>query len=142
MALESFTREGIQDEYPFELREQKGYTIVHFGTTFKAILRDMGESAGTDMIATRFHNSVISAIRKTVGKISGQSGITRVALSGGTFQNRYILNKTLQTLSSDGMQVYINLNVPCNDGGISLGQAYLVRERLKECGIRSTESGV
>ncbi len=142
MALESFTCDGIEDEYPFELREKKEYTVVQFSTTFKAILSDMAETVSTEKMSTRFHNTVISAIRRTVGKITEQSGITDVALSGGTFQNRYILNKTLTALSSDGMQVYTNLNVPCNDGGISLGQAYLVRERLKECGIRSAESGV
>ena len=59
-------------------------------------------------------------------------GIRDVALSGGTFQNLYLLNRTIRLLSQDGMNVYMNEKVPCNDACISLGQAYLVRERLKE----------
>ena len=65
---------------------------------------------------------------------SEEYGIKDVALSGGTFQNLYLLNRTTETLMPSGMKVYVNQKVPCNDGGISLGQAYLIRERLKKCG--------
>jgi hydrogenase maturation protein HypF len=74
-----------------------------------------------------------------VRELSDQHGINDVALSGGTFQNRYLLNRTVATLSSDGFTAYINSNVPCNDAGISLGQAYLVRERLRKRGVSSAE---
>jgi hydrogenase maturation protein HypF len=54
-----------------------------------------------------------------------------VALSGGTFQNLYLLSRTEQQLKSHGLSVFVNRKMPCNDGGISLGQAYIVRERLR-----------
>jgi hydrogenase maturation protein HypF len=67
-----------------------------------------------------------------VRELSEQYGLKDIALSGGTFQNLYILNRVIKVLSSDGMNVFMNQQVPCNDACISLGQAYLVRERLKK----------
>jgi len=54
-----------------------------------------------------------------------------VALSGGTFQNSYIFERAYGRLVSQGFNVLTNVNVPCNDACISLGQAFLLRERLK-----------
>jgi hydrogenase maturation protein HypF len=66
------------------------------------------------------------------GNIADRTGLRDVALSGGTFQNRYLLKRVLEFLAEDGMSVMVNRAVPCNDACISLGQAYLVRERLKK----------
>jgi hydrogenase maturation protein HypF len=132
MTLESFTREGIEEEYPVEFMREKGYTVVNFNAAIIAMIDDCSRAAGNNIIATKFHNTVCSVIRSMVHYLSSHHKITTVALSGGTFQNLYLLNRTVRLLSSDGMQVFINQKVPCNDGGISLGQAYLVRERLKK----------
>ena len=134
MTLESFTHEGIEEEYPVEFMREKGYTVVNFNPAIIAMVDDVSQAAGNNIIATKFHNTVCSAIRSMVHYLSSHHKITKVALSGGTFQNLYLLNRTIRLLSSDGMQVLINQKVPCNDGGISLGQAYLVRERLKKQG--------
>lgn len=142
MTLESFTREGIEEEYPVEFMREKGYTVVNFNAAIIAMVDDVSQAAGNNIIATKFHNTVCSAIRSMVHYLSSHYKITKVALSGGTFQNLYLLNKTIRLLSSDGMQVFINRKVPCNDGGISLGQAYLVRERLKKFGVQSSKFGV
>ncbi len=135
MTLESFTREGIEEEYPVEFIREKGYTVMNFNPAIIAMADDVSQAAGNNIIATKFHNTVCSAIRSMVHYLSNHHKITKVALSGGTFQNLYLLNKTVRLLTSDGMQVFINQKVPCNDGGISLGQAYLVRQRLRKCGM-------
>jgi hydrogenase maturation protein HypF len=57
--------------------------------------------------------------------------LNKAVLSGGVFQNAYLLNRVETLLRAEGMQVFVNEIVPCNDAGISLGQAYVVRERLK-----------
>ncbi len=137
MTLETFTREGIEEEYPIEFMREKGYTVVNFNPAIIAMIDDISQAAGNNVIATKFHNTVCSAIRSMVRYLSNHYKMTKVALSGGTFQNLYLLNRTVRLLSSDGMQVFINQKVPCNDGGISLGQAYLVRQRLKKCGMRN-----
>jgi len=51
--------------------------------------------------------------------------INNVALSGGVFQNNYLVDKTFQMLENNDFNVYTNYKVPVNDGGISLGQAFL-----------------
>jgi len=55
--------------------------------------------------------------------IADETGINQVVLSGGVFQNRLLLRKTIKLLENSGFQVFTHRQVPCNDGGISLGQA-------------------
>jgi hydrogenase maturation protein HypF len=57
--------------------------------------------------------------------ISTKTGIKATALSGGVFQNRLLSGKTKALLESAGLRVYTHRQVPCNDGGISLGQAVI-----------------
>jgi len=57
--------------------------------------------------------------------ISKMTGIKEAALSGGVFQNRLLLGKARAMLESAGLRVYTHHQVPCNDGGISLGQAVI-----------------
>jgi len=132
MALESLTREGIDGEYVVELKLENSYTVLDFSGTIGGILRDMNRNISKKEIATKFHNTIASIIRTMVRRLREAYGISDVALSGGTFQNLYLLNRTIRLLSQDGMNVYRNEKVPCNDACISLGQAYLVRERLKK----------
>ncbi len=137
MALESMTREDVPDQYIVEMKQEKGYTVVDYFPAIHGIIRDMGRNIPTDLIATRFHNTIAETIRSMVYRIREQTGITDVALSGGTFQNRYLLNRVSALLAQDEMRVFTNHKVPCNDACISLGQAYIVRERLKKAGVRS-----
>ena len=131
MALESLTRDGIDGEYVVELKQENSYTVLDFSGTIGGILRDMSRKIPREEIATKFHNTIASIIRSMVRRLGEAYGISDVALSGGTFQNLYLLNRSIRLLSQDGMNVYRNEKVPCNDACISLGQAYLIRERLK-----------
>ena len=60
-------------------------------------------------------------------KIADETGLRTVALSGGCFQNRLLLNLSLSCLERADFAVLLHRRVPCNDGGISLGQAALAR---------------
>jgi hydrogenase maturation protein HypF len=130
MALESFVQDGIEDEYHVEFLRENDYTVVDYSPTIKGIVDDL-RRLDDKVIATKFHNTVASSVRTVAGQLGRRQGIQDVALSGGTFQNRYLLNKVLRMLRSDGFNVYTNSKVPCNDACISLGQAYLIRERMK-----------
>ena len=57
--------------------------------------------------------------------ISEKTGLKQVVLSGGVFQNRLLLRKSVTMLEASGLRVYTHKQVPCNDGGISLGQAVI-----------------
>jgi hydrogenase maturation protein HypF len=131
MALESLTVDGIAEEYPIVITEENGYTVLDFGNTIKALIADLLNNESRSIIATRFHNTVASGITMMVQSLHKRTGIIDVALSGGTFQNLYLLKRTTALLMSDGMRVHANVQMPSNDACISLGQAYIIRERLK-----------
>jgi hydrogenase maturation protein HypF len=132
MALESLTQEGIEDEYAVLLKLENGYTVIDYSPAFKMMIDDVDQNVANEIIATKFHNTVASVVRSMVRRLHDKTGLNVVALSGGTFQNRYLLNRLTLALCRDGFTVMTNQNVPCNDACISLGQAYLVRERLKK----------
>ncbi|HAK60401.1 MAG TPA: carbamoyltransferase HypF [Nitrospiraceae bacterium] len=131
MTLESIVKEGEEGEYPFDFNRENGYTTVDFSRGILGIIEDMVQRKNTGFIATKFHNTSASVIRHEVKRLGKKYRLYDVALSGGTFQNRYLLDRTVRLLVSEGMNVYVNQMVPANDAGISLGQAYIVRERLK-----------
>ncbi len=132
MALEALTTEGIDDEYPVVFTRGNGYTVLDFRDAINALLADLQRNEQRPVMATRFHNTIASAIRTTVRYLHQRTGIRDVALSGGTFQNRYLLTRTMALLAADALRVHTNMQMPPNDACISLGQAYLVRERLKK----------
>jgi hydrogenase maturation protein HypF len=132
MALEALTEEGDDAEYPVVLTRENEYTVLDFSMTLNAVITDHVRKEPRSVIATRFHNTVASGIRMMVQAIHGRTGIADVALSGGSFQNLYLLRRTAAYLAADGMRVHTNVQMPPNDACISLGQTYLVRERLKK----------
>jgi hydrogenase maturation protein HypF len=77
------------------------------------------------MMSLKFHNTVARMISEVCHSIADETGISRVALSGGVFQNRLLLRRAVGLLESSGFQVFTHRQVPCNDGGISLGQAVI-----------------
>ncbi len=77
----------------------------------------------------RFHETIARIIRDVVTRVAKETGISRVALSGGCFQNRLLLRRTLPLLREAGLEVLLHRQVPCNDGGISLGQAAIADKK-------------
>jgi hydrogenase maturation protein HypF len=131
MALEAIAKPGVEGQYIIELKQENGYTVVDFSGTINGIVRDVARKIDKGEISAKFHNTIVTAVRAMVRRMAEQTGIALVALSGGTFQNQYLRRRTVEQLKEDGLTVLLNQRVPCNDGGISLGQAYIVRERLK-----------
>ena len=74
----------------------------------------------------------ISKIILEIGlRIRQGTGINNVALSGGVFQNNYLMDRCFNILKKNGFKVYSNFKVPVNDGGISLGQSYIAARNLQ-----------
>ena len=132
MALESLTQKGIENEYAVEFKSKNGQTIIDYSPIFVRIIDDLDQNVAKEIIATKFHNTVASVVCSMVRHMHKKTEINVVALSGGTFQNHYLLDRLTSVLNQDGLTIVTNQNVPCNDACISLGQAYLVRERLKK----------
>ncbi|HLE13133.1 MAG TPA: carbamoyltransferase HypF [Anaerolineales bacterium] len=81
-------------------------------------------------ISARFHRGVAQAVVGILMAMRNTSGLNQVALSGGVWQNQLLLNSTLAYLSDQDFEVILHTQVPCNDGGISLGQAAIASWRL------------
>ena len=116
MRLESVINDETNDLYPFHADK----TIV-FADTLKAIIEDMKRESAS-VISARFHNTVAHVILEISKKIRKETSLNKVLLSGGVFQNKYLLEKSLYLLSRNRFKVFTNHLVPANDGGISLGQ--------------------
>ncbi len=130
IALESMVIDRMHEDYPVVI-SPKDPVEIDFSHTILKIIEDMERRTDKRIIATKFHNAVASAIIFVVLKLSLAGNIRKVILSGGVFQNVYLLGKVMDSLSAEGLSVYVNEIAPCNDAGISLGQAYIVRERIR-----------
>jgi hydrogenase maturation protein HypF len=87
------------------------------------VVADMTANTDRSVISARFHNTIIALFTDLCEKLRHQHGLKRVALSGGVFQNAILLSGLIRSLEKKSFQVYTQKQVPCNDGGISLGQA-------------------
>jgi hydrogenase maturation protein HypF len=130
IALESLVTEEAEDDYAVNITSGKAM-LVDFSPAIIGIANDFVNRVDPRRISAKFHNTVANAILRVVLTISETMLIKDVVLSGGTFQNRYLLRRIMEMLTSNGLNIFINRALPCNDACISLGQAYLVRERLK-----------
>jgi hydrogenase maturation protein HypF len=111
--------------YPFDIAEHQGMRIVKLGELFSTVVQDVKNQVPGPIISLKFHNTVAQVIARMCKLIARESGITQVALSGGVFQNRLLLKLATSALQREGFRVLTHHLVPCNDGGISLGQAVI-----------------
>ena len=124
MRLESIVEPGCSESYPFILSE-----TVNFDLTFSAIVEDIKENSKPGIISAKFHNTIISVIQEVINKMKIRHFCNKVVLSGGTFQNKYLLEGTEKVLLKNGFRVYSHNVVPTNDGGISVGQLAVAAKR-------------
>jgi len=111
--------------YPYCIAEDEGVRIVHLRDLLSAVIQDLHHGVSKGMIAVKFHNAVAQMTNEMCHLIADETGISQVALSGGVFQNRLLLRKAVSLLEGEGLEVFTHRQVPCNDGGISLGQAVI-----------------
>lgn len=95
-----------------------------------AILDDLAAGVAIGEIAWRFHLTMAQMIVETCERLRASSGLQRVALSGGCFQNRLLLALAVPRLEERGFRVLLHRQVPCNDGGIALGQVVIAHYAL------------
>ena len=125
MRLESGISRNITTGYGFKIDDG----IISFGTTIEEIVADLNCGVSGGEISAKFHNCVAMAIVEGVKYAATLSRINDVALSGGTFQNKYLTELVVGKLVSEGFSVYYHRNVPTNDGGLALGQVAVAAAR-------------
>jgi len=118
-------RAGIEPGPPFRAR---GADLV------RAVVDDLAAGVPRDVVAARFHHGVAAMIEEGCLLLRERHGLGTVALSGGVFQNLLLLGATVARLEARGFTVLLHSRVPCNDGGISLGQAVIAgaRDRARD----------
>jgi hydrogenase maturation protein HypF len=131
--LEQVTDPHERGGYPSTIAGEAGDLRVSGADLFRAAADDLAAGVPVPIIAARFHNGVGAAVVAVCGQLREQTGLRVAALSGGVFQNVLLTNRVVTGLTEDGFRVLVHGRVPCNDGGISLGQAAVAgaRDRLR-----------
>ncbi len=122
----SFLREPV---YPVDLSISELPLIWDTRPLMLAILEDMERGTEPAVVAARFHAALARGMVKMCRALREASGISRVALSGGVFQNRLLTPLAAELLEEEDFRCLLHHRVPCNDGGISLGQAVSAAKR-------------
>ncbi len=113
-------RAAISEGEPFRI---EGASLV------RAVTGELAEGAPAPVIAARFHNGIAALIEEGCVLARERHGLDTVALSGGVFQNLLVAERAAARLEARGFRVLLHSRVPCNDGGISLGQAVVAGAR-------------
>ncbi|GAC1471222.1 MAG: carbamoyltransferase HypF [Ktedonobacteraceae bacterium] len=115
--------------YPFSISEGEP-VLLDVRPMIRAIVEELRQGVASERIAGSFHWTVAEMLAASCVRAREQTGLRTVALSGGVFQNRMLLERLVERLGEQAFQVYVNRRVPANDGGISLGQLAIAAARL------------
>jgi hydrogenase maturation protein HypF len=107
--------------YPFEFAEGQ----IDPSVAISALLADVLSGKAASQVSARFLNGLAHLVRDVCTSIRVETSVSRVALSGGVWQNVTLLMKTIPLLQQAGFQVYFHHKVPANDSGLALGQAVI-----------------
>jgi hydrogenase maturation protein HypF len=99
--------------------------IIRLKKLLSAVIRDVRGHEPVGMMGARFHQTVAEMAIQVCILARESTGLNEVALSGGVWQNRIVLDLVRDGLKRDGFVVYVHQRVPTNDGGLSLGQAVI-----------------
>jgi hydrogenase maturation protein HypF len=145
--LEMIANERIKESYPFKIKrgeevlatgsklmtkgklvsgnrrlKTNSSLIVDTEPIIQGVILDLQKGIDKSIIAGKFHQTVVNFISQVCCRLREKTGIKTVALSGGVFQNMILAQKSKELLEKEGFTVLYQKQVPCNDGGISLGQ--------------------
>lgn len=111
--------------YEGELLKEKGVWILDPLPMISRVIGHVRQNVSPGIISARFHNGLVSLLAEAVHRASTETGIRHIALSGGVFQNAYLLERLEPELAGRGLEVCCHIEVPTNDACIALGQAYI-----------------
>lgn len=140
MRLADCLAPDVEDCYPFRIVRDGGSSgpddhfaaVIQFDETIRRIAAAVGSGDPVGLISARFHNTICESLVAVARTIRRERDLDRVVLSGGVFQNRYLLSRCERRLGADGFEVHAHRIVPSNDGGLSLGQVAIAAGRETE----------
>jgi len=123
MELEALAAGEADLVYPTTVTESDGDIIVRTTDVIRGVVEDLVREISPSRVAARFHATLADVLVRVCERVRARTGIDTVALSGGVFQNAWLLRAGTGRLEAHGFQVYTHHQVPTNDGGLALGQA-------------------
>jgi hydrogenase maturation protein HypF len=130
MELEMIADGRAQGGYAFSW-SQGAVKQVDGAAIVRALVEDVLGGTPAFIVSRRFHDTLIDGWAALCAALRDETGLGRVVLSGGCFQNALLLEGLCATLRARGFEVYSHQSVPTNDGGIALGQALVAGMRIK-----------
>lgn len=125
--LEQIADRNCRERYKFELSEDG--SIIRTRKLIHCAAADILDGVPPRNISAKFHLGVADLITAMSQRIRSERKLNRVVLSGGVFQNLFLLRAVCEMLAGEGFEVFTHSRVPANDGGISLGQAAIASAR-------------
>ncbi len=119
--LAPYYYEVVPEDYKNKVRS------IDWSDIIKGVIEDFRMGREPMLISTRFHLTLIRIIMDMAHDVNKSD----IVLSGGCFQNKWLLENAIGVLEEEGFNPYWNTQVPANDGGISLGQIYVAARRLE-----------
>ncbi len=126
--LESAADENCTECYPCEI---SGDNVFDYAPMVRAILADRAAGVSRGRMAARFMNTLCLMAADITEAIGRESGVNAAVLSGGSFQNMYILSRLPRMLEQRGFRVYTHSRVSCSDEGLSLGQLMILNAAVE-----------
>ena len=117
------------ESYPFQWQyHPDSCSYIDWRLIIKYIIQDYLSQQSLSLISAKFHLTLVKIITNIAKKI----GIKNVILSGGCFQNKYLLENAISSLARAKIIPYWSQKVPLNDGGLALGQTYFTYYNFKD----------
>jgi hydrogenase maturation protein HypF len=114
---------AVVKSYPYLMEQTENGMNISLGELFKAIIKSLHSNESVELIGARFHKTIAEIAVDICKRARAKTDLNEVALSGGVWQNRILLNLVRDGLEDEGFVVCFHKQVPTNDGGVALGQA-------------------
>jgi hydrogenase maturation protein HypF len=122
MLLEQAAEGGATREYAFEVVAGNGGVLLDPRPMIVAIVKDLRRGRPPAEVAGRFHRTMAAATLEVCRALRGMTGLGRVCLAGGVFNNDLLTSDLVARLETVGLEVFVSRQAPAGDGGIALGQ--------------------
>ena len=126
--LETIADQLVTEAYEFEVAYSA--RLIRAEIVIQQAVVDLLSGRSAPEVAAKFHLGIVNLISQVASHLRDEHKLNRVVLSGGVFQNLYLLKRVCRKLRQEGFEVFTHHRVPTNDGGISLGQAAIANARL------------
>jgi hydrogenase maturation protein HypF len=138
MALETLAGGRLNEtkkSYDWDLHRAGNFLRIGLAPLIRQIDRDLAAGKKANEISRKFHRTLIYLFSDLCTAVRKDTGINRVVMSGGVFQNKLLFEGLWAALRDARFEVFSHHLVPTNDGGLSLGQAVAAAAMIKETGV-------